>query len=221
MFSNFSARILKRGEPTHQEYFTYKDNLWYPIEAQGSTVPPDSETPGSFQFSVLSWNIDFMRPEEDARMAAALQHLRSLVSGQADPSIILLNEMTEGDLRLIKMADWVRQSYNITDASTDHWESPSYGTTMLVHRALPIKSVFRVHYERTRMQRDALCVDIALPQGQTLRVGTSHLESLKADPPRRPSQLATAAKYLHEEGVYAGIIGGDFNAIQDFDRMLH
>jgi tyrosyl-DNA phosphodiesterase 2 len=92
---------------------------------------------------------------------------------------------------------------------------------MLIHRSLPIKSVFRVHYERTGMARDALCVDIALPQGQTLRVATSHLESLKRDPPLRPSQLATAAKYLHEDGVYAGIIGGDFNAIEDFDRTLH
>jgi tyrosyl-DNA phosphodiesterase 2 len=128
MFSNLSTRNWKRGKPAHQEYFTFNDGLWYPIEVQGSTVPPGSETPDSFRFLVLSWNIDFMRPEDDARMASALKHLRSLVSGQADPSIIMLNEMTEGDLRLIKRADWVRRDYNITDASTVHWESPGYGT---------------------------------------------------------------------------------------------
>ncbi|KAK4157475.1 be34ec7d-0e68-46fe-bb6a-05f4e13c29ca [Chaetomidium leptoderma] len=236
----------KRGEPAQQEYFTFRNGLWYPVEIQGSTIPPGAETPRSFRFSVLSWNIDFMRPLGDARMSAALKHLQSLVSGKPDPSIIMFNEMTKSDLGLIKRADWVRDGYNITDASTEHWEAPSYGkyitcssknlthtqptnqpppssgitgTCMLIPHTLPIKSLFRVHYERTSMQRDALLVDVALPQAQTLRLCTSHLESLRATPPKRPSQLATAARYLRE--AHAGVIGGDLNAIESFDRTLH
>ncbi|SPQ27653.1 be34ec7d-0e68-46fe-bb6a-05f4e13c29ca [Thermothielavioides terrestris] len=209
----------RRGEPARQEYFTFKDGLWHPVEVQGSTIPPGSETPASFQFSVLSWNIDFMRPHGDARMTGALQHLHSLTSRHAQPSVIMLNEMTEGDLKLIKSADWVREHYNITDASPGHWESPGYGTTMLVPRALPIKDVFRMHYERTAMQRDALCVDVPLPRGRTLRLCTTHLESLKARPPLRPAQLAAAARLLRE--AHAGVLGGDLNAIEPFDRTLH
>lgn len=90
---------------------------------------------------------------------------------------------------------------------------------MLIPTTLPITSLFRLHYPVTAMQRDALFVDIALPQSQTLRLCTSHLESLCAIPPRRPAQLAAAAQWLHR--AHAGIIGGDFNAIEEFDRTLH
>ncbi|KAL2134632.1 hypothetical protein VTI74DRAFT_11289 [Chaetomium olivicolor] len=208
----------ERGEPKRHEYWTFRDGLWWPVEVHGSTEPPGQETHRNFQFSVLAWNIDFMRSFDDARMSAALSHLNELTRGPF-PALILLNEMTKGDLKLIKAAEWIRERYNITDANTDHWESPSYGTTILVPRALPIKDVFRVHYARTSMQRDALFVDLALPDEFTLRICTSHLESLRSSPPKRPAQLATAAKYLHQ--AYAGIIGGDFNAIEEFDKTLH
>ncbi len=214
-----TIRSWRRGEPAQQEYFTFWDGEWWPVEPQGSTIPPGSETPRSFRLSVLSWNIDFMRPRSDPRMSAALQHLEGLVHNTDHPCVILLNEMTVTDLDLIKRAGWVREGYNVTDVSPDHWESPGYGTCMLVPRALPVKSVFRVHYEKTAMERDALFVDVALPGGRTLRLGTSHLESLVARPPVRPGQLATAARWLRE--VDGGVIGGDFNAIEAFDATLH
>lgn len=90
---------------------------------------------------------------------------------------------------------------------------------MLVPKSMPINHVFRVHYENTSMQRDALFVDVALPQGKTLRLCSTHLESLTARPPKRPSQLATAARYLHR--AHAGVLAGDLNAIEPFDRTLH
>lgn len=79
-------------------------------------------------FSVLSWNIDFMRPLADARMSAALKHLESLVAGRTTPSVIMLNEMMDSDLKLIQSADWVRKDYNLTDISGENWELPhGYG----------------------------------------------------------------------------------------------
>ncbi|KAL2160059.1 hypothetical protein VTH06DRAFT_1714 [Thermothelomyces fergusii] len=78
-----TTRSWKRGELTPQEYFTFRDGDWHPVGAGGSAVPPGRETaPSSFQFSVLSWNVDFMAPEEDARMSAALKHLGSLVAAR-------------------------------------------------------------------------------------------------------------------------------------------
>ncbi|KAK4042284.1 hypothetical protein C8A01DRAFT_33633 [Parachaetomium inaequale] len=134
----------RRGEPTPQEYFTFRNGLWYPVEAHlgSSTAPAGPETPvtpRAFQFAVLSWNIDFMRPEDDARMSAALKHLQSLVADKPHPSVIMLNEMTKSDLALIKRADWVREGYNISDATTHHWESPTYGKP-LFSSPLPPKS---------------------------------------------------------------------------------
>lgn len=90
---------------------------------------------------------------------------------------------------------------------------------MLVPQCLPIKDVFRVYYENTEMQRDALFVDVALPGDKTLRLCSTHLESLAARPPRRPEQLTTAARYLHE--AHAGVLAGDLNAIEPFDLTLH
>jgi tyrosyl-DNA phosphodiesterase 2 len=121
----------KRGELAPQEYFTFRDAQSWPVEVQGTTDPPGGEAPKSLRFTVLSWNIDFMRPQDDARMSAALNHLHSLVQDKPTPHVIMLNEMTKSDLTLIKLADWVREGYNITDASTLHWESPGYGKSSL------------------------------------------------------------------------------------------
>ena len=90
---------------------------------------------------------------------------------------------------------------------------------MIVPKSIPIKSIFRVHYAQTSMERDVLFVDIALPQDKILRIGSTHLESLIAKPAKRPSQLATAASYMHK--AHGSIVGGDMNAIEPFDAKLH
>lgn len=90
---------------------------------------------------------------------------------------------------------------------------------MLVPKYLDIKQVFRVHYPDTNMGRDGLFVDIKAPSNKTLRLCSTHLESLVADPPKRPAQLACAAKYMHQAD--ASVLAGDLNAIQPFDQTLH
>lgn len=83
---------------------------------------------------------------------------------------------------------------------------------------MSISKVFRVHYEHTNQERDALCIDLRAADSQILRMCSTHLESLIADPPLRPGQLATASKWMHE--VDASILGGDLNAIQPFDKTI-
>lgn len=68
------------------------------------------------------------------------------------------------------------------------------------------------------MERDALFVDIEI-DNKVLRVCSTHLESLIANPPKRPKQLAMAAEFMHKAD--ASILGGDLNAIQPFDNTLH
>ena len=72
------------------------------------------------------------------------------------------------------------------------------------------------------MGRDALFVDLKnWKTPTTSRICNTHLESLRADPPLRPAQLSLASRYLKDPTVSGGIVAGDFNAIQDFDLMLH
>jgi hypothetical protein len=114
----------KPGEPAHQAYFTFFNSAWQPAVTSKTAHASTAETLVSF--SVLSWNIDFMRPLPNARMEAALKHLE-FIAGLANQSVIMLNEMVSGDLELIKKADWVRRDYSITDVSVDNWENPGYG----------------------------------------------------------------------------------------------
>ncbi|KAK3321442.1 Endonuclease/exonuclease/phosphatase [Cercophora scortea] len=217
MFGQFSASQWTHGVPAPQPAFECApQGEW---KKAAFPIPHDESSSAPVSFSILSWNIDFMRPLADERMKVALSHLRSLVDQSVThPSIIMLNEMVDSDLDLIQSEDWIRRDYRITDNSTQHWES-DYGTLILIPKSIPIKTVFRVHYSQTGMGRDALFVDISLPQDKTLRICSTHLESLVANPPVRPAQLAEAAKFMHEAD--AGILGGDLNAIQPFDKTLH
>lgn len=170
-----------------------------------------------------------MSPCADARMSAALSHLDKLTvqSPSTTATVINLQECTPSDLINISRQQWVRERFFVTDLDCHEWSSSSYGTTTLVDRRLEIKSAFRVHYSATNMGRDALFVDVTVPNASQskIRLGNTHLESLALDPPRRPSQMRTAATYLHAEqekvAPAGAIIAGDFNAIQPFDRLLH
>ena len=208
----------ERLEPCPQPYFGYDEDSrsWQEANSSKPTNPITT-------FEVLSWNIDFMLPFINERMQVALDHLYSLISASSIPCIIFLNECLVSDLYLMQSQTWIQQGYYTTDLDDQYWESGHYGTCTLIPKSMSVKNVFRVHYEATRMERDVLCVDIDPGNGtdKVLRICNSHLESLVADPPLRPKQVEAAAKYMHAPEVYGAIIGGDFNAIQPFDRTLH
>jgi len=129
--------------------------------------------------------------------------------------------MLVSDLRLIQSTPWVRDHFHLTDVDDTFWESGYYGTCTLIDRRLPIKDVLRVHYTLTKMERDALFVDILVEKDQVLRFCNTHLESLVADPPLRPAQMTVAAQFMRKLTVHASFLAGDLNAIQPFDRTLH
>ncbi|CAG9982021.1 unnamed protein product [Clonostachys byssicola] len=215
-----------RGSPSQQPYhvFSESDQTWHPVKPTWRRSATSDSNISSF--TVLSWNIDFMRILPDERMRAALAHLRQHVYGNVaseyepdtDHKIIMLNEMTDSDLQILQSQDWIQEEFQLTDISSEYWESDVHGTCMLVPKRMAITDVFRVHYTQTDMSRDALFVEVYL-HGKKIRLCTTHLESLVARPPMRPRQLAEAARHLHNAD--AGILGGDLNAIEPFDRNLH
>lgn len=171
-------------------------------------------------------------PFGEERMTAALQHLDTLVASTPPDTaiVIFLQEMTSSDLGLISSSAWVQERFNMTDVDRSSWLSPSYGTVTLIDARLSITSVFRVPF-LSKFDRDGLFVDIALSNSESvvspgnpskvLRLCNVHLESLVANPPVRPHQLSAAAVYLHGLEVAGGLLAGDLNAIEPFDRKLH
>ncbi|KAJ5115966.1 hypothetical protein N7456_000314 [Penicillium angulare] len=224
-------------EPYNQSYYGFdpKTSSW--IIKSPSTGNRSEDSISITKIVLYSWNIDFMLPFEEARMKTALSHLNTLISSkhrtQETAKVIYLQECLPSDLEIIKNTPWIQNHFHITDINTENWATTHYGTIMLIDIRLKISDVFRVHYSKTRMDRDALFVDVLLDTTSTLnkkikiRLCTSHLESMAFDPPFRPEQMRIIARYLHDtsssssSSVHGGIVAGDFNAIQHFDRTLH
>ena len=205
--------------PRPQSICAFINGAWHPGNGDRSrTTTAKPLNP----LKLFTWNIDFQAPLGVERMKAALAHLHELINGlpSATLVVVLLQEMTASDLTLVQSAPWIRDSFYLTDLNSTHWKA-AYGTLTLVDRRLPITSVFRVRYA-SNMGRDALFVDLNDGESSTvLRVCNTHLESLPRDPPLRPAQVNLASRYLKDPTIAAGIIGGDFNAIQDLDTTLH
>jgi tyrosyl-DNA phosphodiesterase 2 len=206
-------------EPVPQPYYTFnpEGSSWVPKTPSLDT----NQSNGITKIALYTWNIDFMLPFADARMKPALAHLEILTSSlsPATAPVIFLQECTPSDLTTIANTPWIRSRFHITDIDHTHWATEHYGTTMLLDARIPLTSAFRVHYSKTRMDRDAFFVDIAL--GIRIRLCTSHLESMALDPPYRIPQMQIIATHMHAPYIDAAITAGDFNAIQPFDRTLH
>ncbi|KAE8377088.1 Endonuclease/exonuclease/phosphatase [Aspergillus bertholletiae] len=210
-------------EPYTQSYYGFDPTTSTWVSQPPSTSTSD-ESLAITAIALYTWNIDFMLPFAAARMQPALAHLDQLtrpLSPNIAP-VVFLQECTPADLETISTTPWVQSRFYITDIDTTNWATAQYGTTVLVSKHLPITSVFRVHYSQTRMDRDALFVDISMgPQEKRVRLCNTHLESMALDPPYRPPQMQLVAQYMHHDGVYAALAAGDFNAIQPFDQTLH
>lgn len=217
-------------EPYHQAYHAFDPatSSWIP---KSPSTTHTAEIPGKSisvtNIALYTWNIDFMLPFAEARMRPALKYLEALTKSKppTTASVIFLQECVPSDLITIASTPWVRERYHLTDLDSTNWATTHYGTVTLVDARLPITAAFRVHFSKTRMERDAFFIDVAMgsSNGKTnkLRLCNSHLESLALEPPFRPPQMELIARYLHEDGVYAGLTAGDFNSVQNFDRTLH
>ncbi|KAL6229539.1 hypothetical protein BDW75DRAFT_95618 [Aspergillus navahoensis] len=212
-------------EPYFQAYYGFDPATcaWIPNSPSEAADQSSQHDQDVAAIAVYTWNIDFLLPFAAARMRPALVHLHELTRDlPADVApVIFLQECTPSDLGTIAATSWVQEQLYVTDMDPTNWATMQYGTTVLVSKRVPIASAFRVHYSRTRMDRDALFVDITVDSEKRIRLCNTHLESLTLDPPYRPLQMQIVAKYLHQEGIYAAIAAGDFNAIQPFDRTLH
>lgn len=206
--------------PRSQPFYHHNGSSWLPSQPKPPSSIPSAKTQN---LRLISWNIDMLIGFAEDRMSAALEHLSTLISStdESVPVLIFLQEMSKSDMQQICAAPWIQRRFYMTDVDPGNWPSPSYGTTTLVDRRLVPTRVFRVRWI-SKFDRDGLFVDVKLAGADgVLRLCNTHLESLVADPPVRPLQISAAAPYLKENGVEAGLLAGDLNAIQPFDRTLH
>ncbi|KAF8454389.1 hypothetical protein BGX38DRAFT_1267985 [Terfezia claveryi] len=126
--------------------------------------------------------------------------------------------------------EWVRSDFLTADTRM----MATYGTVTLISKNLATvpaqrntnvkdngsRGCFRVPAPASVMGRDLLCVDLILQRSGILRICNVHLESLTMGTKTRPLQLALASQLLREEGVAAGIVAGDMNAIDTQDFTL-
>lgn len=205
-------------KPKPQKAYAFSGGNWQ-VTSGGSPSPSISK------IRIITWNIDFQAQGGPIRMMGALRYLESLIGTFTAnlPVVVHLQEMVANDLKMLQEAPWIRARFAMSDIDTTNWQNPYYGTTTLVDHRLPIAQVFRNLY-KTQMDRDGLFIDILIGHSftpRTIRFCNTHLESLPAKPPLRPAQLATASQHLHAPPLHAGILAGDLNAIESFDRSLH
>lgn len=185
---------------------------------------------------VLTWNIDYMAPFPQARLASALSYLQTLVEGipASTAVIICFQELRQDvpinfdrleksfdpqiadDLRQIASAAWIQERFLVTDLTTDHWRC-GYNSVTLIDKRLGVVSVARLPFV-SEYRREALLLDIAVtPSGglaecraankpSILRLCNVHLDSMAGKPPMRPIQWKACARYLQDESD--GVVAG-------------
>ncbi|RYO87079.1 hypothetical protein DL764_008916 [Monosporascus ibericus] len=229
-------------EPYDQPYYKHNETVqaWEPStprdhmssEDRGQQPSDDGISPVD-GLALYSWNIDQMLPFAEARMETALaylEHLTALVTPKA-ATIIFLQECTLPYLETIARSQWVRDRFFITEVDASNWTSGHAGTAMLVDRRLLVTACFRVHFTQTLLDRDAHFIDIMIRPPRAsgskgsgnviLRLCNVHLESFDWETPLRPAQMRAIAKYIHQDGIHAALVAGDFNSLQPYDMTLH
>lgn len=245
MVARLTHKQLEEYTPKSQPYYSFSGSKWQrgrPPNAQDALGA--NERARISNLRLLTWNIDFMAPFPQARMASALAYLQTLVDGlpASTAVVICLQELRQDmpinfdrleksfdpqiadDLRQIASAAWIQERFLVTDLTTDHWRC-GYNSVTLVDRRLGIAAVSRMPFV-SEYNREALLVDIAVtPSVETgssrpiLRLCNVHLDSMAGKPAMRPIQWKACAKYLQDEseGVVSGILAGDCNANQEYD----
>ncbi|KAG2038920.1 hypothetical protein BDR03DRAFT_953110 [Suillus americanus] len=189
---------------------------------------------------VVSWNIDCMRPEPDLRLDAALSYIQHQVfkcrtyRRRPEPCSILLQGVLATAFDTILNNKWVQNFFVVIPSTTDAWPKlAKYGTVTLLSRSIRITKSTSLHFSCSESQHHAIFVDVKLsglvdtvqaPSSSqsvvTLRIANTHLDPLPDGAPIREKQLKLVAGALMQDGLFGGIVGGDFNAISPDDSTL-
>jgi tyrosyl-DNA phosphodiesterase 2 len=213
---------------------------YVPQSKQWLTCPRTDQAAVPTFLPLVSWNIDPMRPDPTLRLDAALFYLQHNIfkcrtnRSTPDPSCILLQGVLATAFSTILANKWVQNFFVVIPSTPDAWpKRAKYGSVTLVSRSLHITRSFSIHFGCSESQRHAIFVDVELsglidakphspsPQSAvTLRIANTHLEPLPDCAPTREKQLRLIADTLLQDGLFGGVVGGDFNATAPNDSAL-
>ncbi|KAL6702729.1 hypothetical protein ACN47E_001011 [Coniothyrium glycines] len=247
--ARLQRRLIVQRPPRPQEQhlrgYQHEINVW--ASPEGSQTLQDDLLPGSV-LKIVSWNLQWSTPDPARRATAALDHLQARFGAAPGPLVVMLQEVCLESLEALLENPWVQANFNLTDSTPPcsiyddvhgdsfvfkqlYWAATQYFTLMMLPKSLRILDCFRVPF-MSRMGRDALFVDIPISDGgrsksnKSIRLCTTHLESLYGSETHRSSQLATISRLIKEtrvkdHDIIAGFVGGDMNAITPFEHNLH
>ncbi|KAG2154049.1 hypothetical protein DEU56DRAFT_772602 [Suillus clintonianus] len=218
-------------QPAH---YILQSKQWLP----GPTEAEIERTPSFIR--VVSWNIDCMRPEADHRLDAALSYIQHQVfkcrtnRRRPEPCSILLQGVLATAFATILNNKWVQNFFVVIPSTTDAWPKlAKYGTVTLLSRSIHIAKSFSIHFNCSESQHHAIFIDVKLsglldtaqapPSSAstvTLRIANTHLDPLPDGAPIREKQLKLVADTLMQDGLFGGVVGGDFNAVTPNDSTL-
>ncbi|KIJ62815.1 hypothetical protein HYDPIDRAFT_113923 [Hydnomerulius pinastri MD-312] len=207
--------------------------------AQTSNCAKGVREPLPSSFRLVTWNVDFASRNPKKRLMGALTHIQQEIFGcktpseRPEPCCILLQEVSVSAFTLILTSEWVQRCFVVVPSSTDKWPyGATYGTVTLVARTVPVCGTHTIDFSNSRMNRNALFVDLKLavpapPHAPRLsdgivkvRIANTHLESLPGGARARPGQMKIIAESLLEYDLHGGIVGGDMNAIGPSDLTI-
>lgn len=162
------------------------------------SIQPSSEHLDRDSLTLATFNIWFGNYYMEARYNAIANLLQA-----HQPDIIALQEVTINALDQFLEQQWIRENYLTTDI--DGSTLSDYG--VLILSRLPLKTITLKALPST-MRRRLLLVETAI-NGNTLCIGTVHLESMKSSDFIREIQLETIFETLADKPN--AVLMGDFN----------
>lgn len=229
-----------------------RPQIYHPESSTWIAFEPDDHINHLQRGSVLkvvSWNIDAFSFCPGIRTSSALGHLQEVFGTVPGHLVVMLQEVCHESLQAILESSWVQRNFVLTNVDPPqslykeisggsfilrdlYWKAELYFTLIMIPKDLGIVNCFRVPFV-TQMGRDALFVDLPIStsgrrtkSNESLRLCTTHLESLWSGKAYRPSQLAMISAFLKgpraaESRIIAGLVGGDMNAIDRSEHTLH
>jgi endonuclease/exonuclease/phosphatase family metal-dependent hydrolase len=178
-------------------YFYHKDSRRWESAVKLGTKEFD---PAFGELKLVTYNVWFSEKNWANRARKLLQIVQA---EHAD--IICLQEVTQHFLDVVLEEEWIRSNYMVTDARGS--TITPYGVLMIFRSSLKVFNS-RLYELPTNMGRRFLLCDIQWKCGETLSIGTVHLESLN-NSEIREAQLSRIFDVTSQASHL--VIAGDFN----------
>lgn len=156
---------------------------------------------------LVTFNVSMSSDRLQLRMRAVADLVAAL-----EPEVVALQEVTHRSLRILLEGEWFARSHFVP--GPDEIDAlPRYFTMLFSQR--PFELAERHRFKRSRMGRELV---VGRPEGRSLVVGTSHLESLPESSRERLRQLRWSLEHL--AAYPQAVLMGDMNLIPEADGTI-